>query len=73
MRQVNASLMAIDSDDLSIADALVEGRRFRPWLDAQFLLQRTLTGLVLGQGSAPLVVQGQKAHQLAVGLLLPGR
>ena len=44
---------------LSVADVLVQGRRFGAWFDAQFLSQRLAAGLILGQGGPPLATNGQ--------------
>ena len=57
---------------ISIPDAPVKLRRLFRRLDVQLLLERAAAGLVLGQGGGALPIQGQEAHQGAVGLLLPG-
>ena len=57
---------------LAVADALVQANGFCGWLDAQLIFQRTLAGLELRQGSRALTAEGQQAHELAVGVFLPG-
>jgi hypothetical protein len=42
---------------LAISDSLVQLCRFCRWLDAQLFNQEAATGLVLGQGSAPLATE----------------
>ena len=53
------------------ADAFVQGFRLRQGFHPQFLRQDAATGLVLGQGRAPLAGEGQQPHHLPVGLFPP--
>ena len=53
-------------------DLLVEAGGFRRRLHPQLPVQHAPAGAILGQGRAPLAVEGQEAHQLPVRLLAPG-